>query len=147
MSFTCDFCSRGLSLRLRFGRVLAPRANMGAFLVRQPSSHTGVKSQANNGADMLEGHNEKHQETELLLPSSEAEKGLEDIKSQLSGLQDLVFKQQEVIINQGKELEYLKRRNSLGGSSGLSPLEAQTCSVGDKRLQGMFDARFHSLHG
>lgn len=144
MSLTSNFYPRGLSLRSRSCRkVLGPCTYMGAFFVRQPPSHM-VKSTLNGGADVLQSSNDKE---DNLLPSPEAHACLEDIKSQLSGLQDLVFKQQELIINQAKELENLKRRTNMGGYSGLSPLESQVCSPQDKRMQGMFDARFHSLHG
>lgn len=68
---------------------------------------------------------------------------VEEIKEQLSRLQEVVLLQQEVLEGQRKELEEVKKERRWSGEK--SPLESQAVAIGDRRLVGKFDARFHSL--
>lgn len=68
---------------------------------------------------------------------------VEEIREQVSRLQNVVLLQQEVIEEQRKEVEQLKKER--GGGGVKSPLESQAVAIGDRRLLGKFDARFHSL--
>ncbi|GMH32384.1 hypothetical protein BSKO_00218 [Bryopsis sp. KO-2023] len=71
---------------------------------------------------------------------------LEELKRQVAQLQNLVLDQQDICEDQKNKIEGLRRLVTGETPAGISPFEAQTCGIGDRRLLGMFDARFHSLH-
>lgn len=88
---------------------------------------------------------------------------LADVTAQLEGLKAMMTQQQQFIQMQHAQLEELKSavarqaaisepvQPALGAPAQLpsrasSPFEAQRIAFGDRRLKGMYDARFHSTH-
>jgi len=77
----------------------------------------------------------------------ESTEALEELRTQVTRLTDLVLTQQAQLNNQRQELLALREAVKDGESSSrLSPLQAQICGFGDRRFYGSFDARFHSTH-
>ncbi|KXZ56778.1 hypothetical protein GPECTOR_1g700 [Gonium pectorale] len=95
---------------------------------------------------------------------------VEDLATQVQALQSLVQAQQDILYSQKAQIEQLtqtlreelQRSNGGSGRSSpsvaasadepteprkqLTPFELQRVGYGDRRLQGLYDARFHSTH-
>uniref|UniRef100_A0A7S3QYR3 Phosphoglycerate mutase-like protein n=1 Tax=Dunaliella tertiolecta TaxID=3047 RepID=A0A7S3QYR3_DUNTE len=101
---------------------------------RAPSKHnrcTPMEASTNGGAGS---------------PAVNLEEQVKELRSQVLKQQELLEKMQHQLSQQQQQQQQTSEppKTSTGWSPDVSPFEAQRIGIGDRRLAGLYDARFHS---